>query len=116
MYDEVIDTTMLEGLEEALGDEIVEIVEFFLSDLDGQLEELKDALASEDMEQIRRRAHALKGSASNLGALGLSDLARQIGQSAHEGEPAPCEIVAQLDPMAERTKTLLEQRYAFSPS
>lgn len=116
MYDEVIDTTMLEGLEEALGDEIVEIVELFLSGLDEQLEDLKHALASEDMDQVRRRAHSLKGSASNLGALRLSNIARQIEHSAHDGELAPYEIVSQLDPMAERTKVLLGQRYAYSPS
>ncbi|MGC9456658.1 MAG: response regulator [Halothiobacillaceae bacterium] len=110
--DEVIDNTMLEGLEEALGDEIREIVDFFLNSLDNQLDDLKRALASKDMDEIRRRAHALKGSAGNLGALGLSDLARQIEQSAHDGESVDGQTVARIEPMAERTKTLLAQRYA----
>ncbi|MFP4155616.1 MAG: response regulator, partial [Halothiobacillaceae bacterium] len=109
--DEVIDTSMLEGLEEALGDEIREIVEFFRNSLDGQIEDLHQAIRSQDTDAIRRRAHAIKGSAGNLGALGISELARQIELRAQHGEPIEEETVAQLKPLAEHTKALLAKRY-----
>ncbi len=63
------------------------IVEFALSFVKNSrklMESLHQAVASGDPEQIELFAHALKGSASNMGAIGLAKIAWQLEKSASE--------------------------------
>jgi HPt (histidine-containing phosphotransfer) domain-containing protein len=57
---------------------------------DGQarIAELRQALAANDLLQAKRAAHTLKGTAGNLSAMQLADVARQAEQAASAGDAA----------------------------
>jgi signal transduction histidine kinase/HPt (histidine-containing phosphotransfer) domain-containing protein/ActR/RegA family two-component response regulator len=51
-----------------------------------ELEGLSAALAAEDADGVRRHAHAIKGSAGNIAALRMHEMAAMIEKSAKEGD------------------------------
>jgi HPt (histidine-containing phosphotransfer) domain-containing protein len=51
-----------------------------------ELNELVTALAAEDSDSVRRHAHAIKGSAGNIAAMRLHNLAGLIEKAAKEGD------------------------------
>jgi len=59
------------------GDEelMTDVIRLFLEDLPARLTAIRDAVTSQDAEALRRAAHALKGMAANLSALGLLEAA-----------------------------------------
>jgi CheY-like chemotaxis protein len=63
------------GGDEAL---LAEIIQLFLTDCPVRLAEIKAAVDSGEAEAIRLAAHALKGSAGNLSAIGLASAARVL--------------------------------------
>ncbi len=67
-------------------DLVVELVSLFLRDTPERLQELVGRPL--DPGRTARVAHAVKGSAGNLGALVLQDLASQLEQAGHRGESA----------------------------
>ncbi|UTA49490.1 Hpt domain-containing protein [Simiduia sp. 21SJ11W-1] len=69
-----LDTAALETLKEVMEDEFHLLLDTFFEDSTQRLADLKQHVAEQDAEALRRTAHSLKGSASNLGALGLADL------------------------------------------
>jgi two-component system, sensor histidine kinase and response regulator len=93
--------TLPESLREFLdsGDSemVVEILTLFQEDSATRLHEIGRALAGGDRETVRRQAHALKGSALQVGALVMSRLCRDLEQNA-SGAPR-----AQLFELACRT-------------
>jgi two-component system sensor histidine kinase/response regulator len=78
------------------GDETLfkEIVELFLEDCPVRVAAIQAAVQSGDPEAVRLSAHALKGSASNLSALGLTSAARTLerlgAERRLESAPAAC--------------------------
>ncbi len=65
-------------------DLFAELVQLFLEDTPTRLAELNVALDAQDPEGMERAAHALKSSAANLGAMGLSRLFREIESAGRE--------------------------------
>lgn len=63
-----------------------ELIDLFLQDLARHRKALRESLAAEDGEALKRTTHTLKGSAGNLGAMGLSSLAAQLHAAAHVGD------------------------------
>ena len=61
------------------------LIEVFLEGANESLENLKNAIASNDLEQIFQSAHALKGSSANLTLINISNLAKEIEHEAKEG-------------------------------
>lgn len=70
-------------LERVSGDEAFckQLLGIFLKDLEAQLTELRGAKERNDLDALARGAHQLKGSTSNVGALRLSAVARDLEQS-----------------------------------
>ena len=64
---------------------LCEVISIFRQDTLTRLEHLQDAVSRRDYEDIRREAHALKGSAAQLGAGDLATLCREIEYRAQEG-------------------------------
>jgi signal transduction histidine kinase/DNA-binding response OmpR family regulator/HPt (histidine-containing phosphotransfer) domain-containing protein len=58
----------------------------FAEQAPGHLERLRSSLASGDAPAVRESAHALKGTASNVGALALAALAAEVEQAGRSGE------------------------------
>ncbi|MEU4562605.1 Hpt domain-containing protein [Actinoplanes sp. NPDC023936] len=68
--------------------------------------QLIDLLAADDLGQLRDLAHALKGSAANVGAAGLSALCAGVEQDARAGvRPEPASTARRL-----RTEVTAAQR------
>lgn len=75
-----------EGLSHMGGDESLyrEILKIFLEDAPGQIDRIRKALAAEDSRMVECEAHALKGSAANIGALSFSRAALELENAAEE--------------------------------
>jgi HPt (histidine-containing phosphotransfer) domain-containing protein len=67
------------GLEE---DEYRELIELFVESGGADYERLQAAVASNDLEQIARSAHTIKGAAGNLGLMDVHAVAREIEETA----------------------------------
>ena len=60
------------------GSFIKEIVDLFVTDSQASIEELSSLIASDDLEQTKKTAHRLKGSALSIGANRFAALASDI--------------------------------------
>lgn len=74
----LIDEAVLTELRELLGDELQDIVDQFLTSLDEDLCSLADAVREPDLDAAARHAHAIKGSAGNLGLNALAACAADL--------------------------------------
>jgi two-component system, sensor histidine kinase and response regulator len=86
-----------------------ELVALFLRDAPERLGAIDRGLADGDLATVERAAHSLKGSASNLGAMGLHCLAACVEEQARLGNPTA--TAAEAAPLAgefERVRTHLE--------
>jgi HPt (histidine-containing phosphotransfer) domain-containing protein len=79
MQNETIDDEQLRVLAEAAGKEaVMPILDAFWVSNDELSDQLGQALSARDTDAVAKAAHALKGSSSNLGAVGVSGIARDI--------------------------------------
>ena len=78
----VISLTVLEGLREfqqtGQPDFITELIDLFLNDTAVQLESLRVAVSNDNVLEVRRLAHLVKGSSGNIGAGGLAELCQEM--------------------------------------
>ena len=81
-----LDYDALNGLKEVMADEFSLLIDTFISDSDLRIETIKEAVNACDPEAIRRTSHSLKGSASNMGAVQLTNLCRQLEDMGHKGK------------------------------
>jgi HPt (histidine-containing phosphotransfer) domain-containing protein len=83
-----IETTTIAELRASVGDDdafLAELIDEFLADTPVQLESLRDALASADVERARRAAHTLKGTSRTFGADALGLLCQEVETAAGVG-------------------------------
>jgi HPt (histidine-containing phosphotransfer) domain-containing protein len=59
-----------------------EVIAVFQSDTEKRIQRIRTALAAADAPQVRAEAHAIKGSAGQVGAMHVSGLCRQIEAAA----------------------------------
>ncbi|MCB1307644.1 MAG: response regulator [Leptospiraceae bacterium] len=87
-----------------------DVIQFFLEDAPVDLEQLHAALNAGALEDIRARAHALKGAATNLGGMRFRETAYAIEMAARAGElPETRELYPRLQSDFEALKTALER-------
>jgi len=67
-------------------DLLVELAEMFDEDASTRLRALREALERGDAESLKQTAHALKGSAANLGARRMAHMAARIEELAGGSE------------------------------
>ena len=67
---------------------VIELVEVFLDSARTRLQELDTARAVGDCRRVEAAAHALKGSAGNLGACALQDVAQALMIASRRGDRA----------------------------
>jgi HPt (histidine-containing phosphotransfer) domain-containing protein len=90
------------------GDDFLrEIIGIFLEDTPLRFTELEDALRLQDTAMFARAAHSIKGSSSNLGAIGLRAEAEALEQDAVQGLDGAAASIARLKQEFERTKQAL---------
>ncbi|MEL7399321.1 MAG: Hpt domain-containing protein [Pseudomonadota bacterium] len=80
-----IDSDNLEMLKEVMEDEFGLLLQTYIEDCQSRIPQMKEQLAGTKVDELRRNAHSLKGSSSNIGAIPLSDLARQLEDLAAAG-------------------------------
>ena len=84
---ELIDRSVLEGLSDAVGEDFVgELIDTFLEEAPGMFEEMKQALATSDVDGFRRAAHSLKTNASTFGAHELAEKAKELEYMARDND------------------------------
>ena len=81
----IIDAKALERLEEWGGKRLVaQMIDLFLTQTPGRMENLREGLQCGDAEVVERAAHSLKSTAANLGAVELQEIAARIERTAGE--------------------------------
>ncbi|PWF42252.1 EAL domain-containing protein [Massilia glaciei] len=83
--DNPLDLAVLVKLREILGASLPQAVSPFLEDTPQYLLELEAAVHGGDLENARAKAHVIKGSAGNLGATRLAQLAKEAEEHATAG-------------------------------
>lgn len=86
MSQDILNMETIEQLKMVMGDDaavvITDLIDTLQESGSEQVEIMKDALADEDLETIKRAAHTLKGSSGNMGATALSGVCVEIEEMA----------------------------------
>lgn len=80
-----VDIGALQDLKEIMEGEFEILINTFIQDSIGKLAELEAAIAAADADLLRKVAHSLKGSSSNICAGQMSDIAKQLEFLGKEG-------------------------------
>lgn len=84
---DLVETAQLDGLIDAAGvDGVREILSAFWRSTDGLVADLKRQLVSSDQAAALRSAHALKGSALNVGASRFAETLRRVEEACRAGD------------------------------
>jgi HPt (histidine-containing phosphotransfer) domain-containing protein len=85
-----------------------EVIALFLADAPLRLDAIGRALAAADRQGLIEAAHALKGSAGNVGAGAIQRSATELEESAAQGIPANADaLLSQLRTQWNETKTAI---------
>ena len=79
---------VIQELRLVMGAEFSGLLRTFVTDSAQRISAIDAALASADVEALRRAAHSFKGSTSNIGTLRMAELCRQIEELARSGTTA----------------------------
>lgn len=79
---EFVDLEALEEARSAMEDKFATMLEYYLEDSESYLSAISAALPDGNAEVIATNAHALKSSSRQLGAVAVSDIAREIEEKA----------------------------------
>ena len=108
-----IDPLVFDGLRVLSDDDdpgfLTRLIGHFLMDTPTRLTALGTACRKGRAEDVQRIAHSLKGSASNLGALGLARMCDQLVLAAREGLETVPALLAELELEFQRVRGELEQ-------
>jgi HPt (histidine-containing phosphotransfer) domain-containing protein len=78
-------------------DVLTEVLRLFLHEVPPRIDRLRNAWTTGDIQGMYRAAHSLKGSAGNIGAQRLYDVARQLDELGRAGNVASsAQLVAAL--------------------
>ncbi|HST27605.1 MAG TPA: ATP-binding protein [Rudaea sp.] len=81
-----LDADVVRDLLEVMGDEFTDLVRMYLEDTPKSIALLEKAASSADNQGLIAPAHSLKSTSANLGALGLSELAKRLEHGARAGD------------------------------
>ena len=91
---------------------VEEIVDDFLNQIPVNLEALKQSLNRKDAIQVAREAHIIKGSAGNVGALALQEIAIKIETAGESDDLAKAALYfSELDTQLEVFKNELDRLF-----
>ena len=68
---------------------LTEILQMFLREAPPRIERLRNAWTTGNIEEMRRAAHSLKGSAGNIGAHALHAVCTELDDRGRSGDVAP---------------------------
>lgn len=89
----VLDPAVIERLRQLAmpgePDVLNEILTTFLEDVPQRIGRLRNACAAGNIQEMRRAAHSLKGSAGNIGARAMFDVCRQLDELGDAASAGP---------------------------
>jgi HPt (histidine-containing phosphotransfer) domain-containing protein len=90
-------------------DLLAELIAVYLRDTPPRLAALHDAVAGTDAEALRRAAHSLKGSSSQIGAVQMTRLCRDLEEQARTTDlRGATETLRRLDDAFDRVRAHLQ--------
>ncbi len=81
----VLDTDVIRDLVEVMGGEFTDLVRVYLEDTPKAITALEQAASRSNVEGLIAPSHSLKSTSANLGAMGLSELAKRVEHGARAG-------------------------------
>jgi two-component system, sensor histidine kinase and response regulator len=113
--DGCIDDTILDEVLEFAGqggEELVrELVDLFFAEVPTRLNNMRRGMEEHDPERVTRGAHAMKGGASNLGAVRAAALCARLEKQSRTGSLSGAEqIITELEAEVERVRLRLRAR------
>ncbi|PSB02647.1 Hpt domain-containing protein [Merismopedia glauca] len=107
-----IDWYQLSQLSEGNSEFELELLQMFTEDVPIYIEEIKTALANQDLVTLNRVAHQIKGSSGNVGAKKIESLAAELEKvSLDNSSELIREIILKLAEQLEVIKQLMNQKY-----
>jgi HPt (histidine-containing phosphotransfer) domain-containing protein len=108
-----VDARALAALRDLQGagrpDLLAEVIAVYLRDTPARLAALHEAVARTDAEALRRAAHSLKGSSSQIGAVQVARLCADLeGQAGSTDLRGIAETLRRLDEAFDRVRTHLQ--------
>lgn len=97
--DSVIDSHVINELYEIMEDDFSDLLEIFLHTAPGLVSGISSGVREGDIQQVINAAHSLKSGSANLGALRLSEEARNLEYAARDGD---------LEIVTERAESVIE--------
>ena len=106
-----INQEIIQDLLEMMGNEFTDLVRVYLEDTPKSVELLERAAGIGDNDGLVAPSHSLKSTSANLGALGLSEMAKRIehGARSHNLSGDPVLLVAQLKSEYQRVEQELNR-------
>jgi histidine phosphotransfer protein HptB len=81
----IIDQATFEELKQMSGEDFInELIDAFLDDAPGMIDNMNASLVARDVESFRRNAHSMKSNANTFGAMELGVLAKELESMARE--------------------------------
>ncbi|TWI53918.1 HPt (histidine-containing phosphotransfer) domain-containing protein [Pseudomonas duriflava] len=80
-----LDNEALIALQDVMEDEYGNLLDTYILDSEERIRGLKQACEAEDLGEIKHLAHSFKGSSSNMGAVALTALCRDLEEAARRG-------------------------------
>jgi two-component system, sensor histidine kinase and response regulator len=105
----VVDLTVMPALH---GDRAGSLVELFLTTSQTQLEAMHRSAADGEVQELRRLAHSMRGSAVYLGAARLAARCEALERAVNEGQPDPEQLVPAIDEEFDQVRQFLVERFA----
>ena len=100
------DTLREAGVEDA----VESMLNAFLHDAPGRMDDLESAILTEDAEQVFTAAHAFKSTYATIGARRLADLLKQVEAAGRAGDTTNCRAL--LDPVVREYQAVLDYLHA----
>jgi histidine phosphotransfer protein HptB len=110
-----LDSAVLAALQDVMEDEYPVLLDTFVLDSEERLLVLRQANQAADAQSLRLAAHSFKGSCSNMGALKLASLCKELEELARREQLAEAEqLIEQVERQFAIVRILLKserQRY-----
>jgi len=116
---EVLSATKLEQMRKDMkGRSITWLIDLFIKELPNYINELNTAIQTKEGENLYLAAHKFKGSCSNLGAMSMVELCKQLEILGRAGdlEPAAQIVIHQIPQVAQHLTEALQQEKLKSTS
>lgn len=80
----ILDTTLLDEARDLLKDKFDFLLGCYIDDVESYIREIQQAVTDKNLESVVRPAHTIKSTSKRMGALRLSDIARDLEASARD--------------------------------